>query len=296
MTQAVDASGSPRRRLLPAQMRRRATLPALAALALLGSLVVGPAAPAQPERLLAGTVVIIHEQEPPSLRGGWIDNNLGATGLVTNNIWYGRSDLRQQGGVAAAALRGQAQLVKTSPQTVTFKYKASAVWSDGKPVTCEDWKATWRVFVNPQFNVVSREGWKDIKSVTCKGKSGTIVFARPFAAVGAADLRGRLRRSRHPGPEHESDVQRLHSRLERAVEASRAGSAAFSSRWSEPQVQGRPAHEGLRLRAERGPPPPRAVRRTAPGRRTDTPKRRPRQPLRRRQPSRADQEGAGRSA
>ena len=56
------------------------------------------------------------------------------------------------------------------------------MWSDGRPVTCEDWKATWRVYVNPQFNVVSREGWKDIRSVTCNGKAGTIVFARPFAA------------------------------------------------------------------------------------------------------------------
>ncbi|HEU0246372.1 MAG TPA: ABC transporter substrate-binding protein, partial [Gaiellaceae bacterium] len=74
------------------------------------------------------------------------------------------------------------KLVSKSPQTVSFKYKASAVWSDGKPVTCEDWKATWRVYVNPQFNVVSREGWKDIRSVTCNGKTGTIVFARPFAA------------------------------------------------------------------------------------------------------------------
>ncbi len=72
--------------------------------------------------------------------------------------------------------------MKTNPQTVTFAYRDSAVWSDGKPVTCEDWKATWRVFVNPQFNVVSRAGWQDIRSVTCNGKAGTVVFARPYAA------------------------------------------------------------------------------------------------------------------
>ena len=59
------------------------------ALAIVGSLVVGPAATAEPERMSAGTVVFIHEQEPPSLRGNWLDNNLLATGLVTNNIWYG---------------------------------------------------------------------------------------------------------------------------------------------------------------------------------------------------------------
>ena len=151
-------------------------------LAVVASLVVRPLGTGQPERRLAGTVVIIHEQEPPSLRGGWIDNNLLATGLVTNNIWYGGQIYDSKAVLRPRLFEGKPKLVKKRPQTVTFKYKASAVWSDGKPVTCEDWKATWRVFVNPQFNVVSREGWKDIKSVTCNGKSGTIVFARPFAA------------------------------------------------------------------------------------------------------------------
>lgn len=152
------------------------------ALAIVGSLVVGPAAPAGPERTSAGTVIFIHDQEPPSLRGGWIDNNLLATGLVTNNIWYGGQIYDSKATFQPRLFEGKPKLVKKSPQTVSFKYKASALWSDGKPVTCDDWKATWRVFVNPQFNVVSREGWKDIRSVSCNGKSGTIVFARPFAA------------------------------------------------------------------------------------------------------------------
>jgi peptide/nickel transport system substrate-binding protein len=151
-------------------------------LALLGSLVVGPAAPAGPERMSAGTVVFIHEQEPPSLRGGWLDNNLLATGLVTNNIWYGGQIYDNKAKLQLRLFESKPKLVKTSPQTVTFEYKDSAVWSDGKPVTCEDWKATWRVFVNPQFNVVSRAGWQDIKSVTCNGKAGTVVFRTPFAA------------------------------------------------------------------------------------------------------------------
>jgi peptide/nickel transport system substrate-binding protein len=167
-------------------MRRR-SIPrfvfAAAALSLtLGCLVLGPAAPAAPERTSAGTVVFIHEQEPPTLRGGWIDNNLLATGLITNNIWYGGQIYDNTATLRPRLFESKPKLIKKKPQTVTFKYKSSAVWSDGKPVTCEDWKATQRVFVNPQFNVVSREGWKDVKSVTCAGKSGTIVFARPFAA------------------------------------------------------------------------------------------------------------------
>jgi peptide/nickel transport system substrate-binding protein len=163
-------------------MRKRSVLPGVGVLAIVASLIVGPAAPAVPERTAAGTVVFVHEQEPPSLRGSWIDNNLLATGLVTNNIWHGGQIYDNTSTLRPRLFEGKPKLVKTRPQTVTFRYKASAVWSDGKPVTCADLQATWRVFVNPQFNVVSREGWKDVKSVTCNGKAGTIVFARPFAA------------------------------------------------------------------------------------------------------------------
>jgi peptide/nickel transport system substrate-binding protein len=151
-------------------------------LAMLASLIVGPPAPGAPERVSAGTVIFVHEQEPPTLRGNWIDNSLLATGLVTNNIWYGGQIYDNKARLVPRLFEGKPKLVKTNPQTVTFKYKQSAVWSDGKPVTCEDLRATWRVFVNPQNNVVTRVGWEDVRAVTCKGKSGTVVFSRPFAA------------------------------------------------------------------------------------------------------------------
>lgn len=163
-------------------MGKRSLLLLIGALAIVGSLVVGPTATAEPEHMSAGTVVFIHEQEPPSLRGNWLDNNLLATGLVTNNIWYGGQIYDKTATLQPRLLESKPKLVKTTPQTVSFKYRASAVWSDGKPVTCEDWKATWRVFVNPQFDVVSRAGYQDVKSVTCQGKEGTIVFSAPFAA------------------------------------------------------------------------------------------------------------------
>ena len=163
-------------------MGKRSTPLLIGALAIVGSLVVGPAATAVAEHTSTGTVVFVHEQEPPSLRGNWLDNNLLATGLVTNNIWYGGQIYDNHATLQLRLFESKPKLVSTRPQTVSFTYKDSAVWSDGKPVTCEDWKATWRVFVNPQFNVVSRAGYQDIKSVTCKGKSGTIVFSTPFAA------------------------------------------------------------------------------------------------------------------
>ena len=51
----------------------------------------------------------------------------------------------------------------------------------GKPVTCADLRATWRVWVNPQYDVDDRTGWEDIKSMSCKGKVGTVVFKKVYA-------------------------------------------------------------------------------------------------------------------
>jgi peptide/nickel transport system substrate-binding protein len=161
-------------------MRKRSLMLVVGAMAIAASLVVGPAT-AGSERASAGTVVIIHDQEPPTLRGDWEDNNLLATALVTNNIFYGGAIYDAKANLVPRLLTARPKLLKQRPATASFTYSPKAVWSDGKPVTCADLKATVGVFVNPNFNVVSREGYQDVKSVTCKGKSGVVVFKTPYA-------------------------------------------------------------------------------------------------------------------
>jgi ABC-type transport system substrate-binding protein len=161
-------------------MRKRSILLVAGALAMLATLVVGPAT-AGTERAQKGTVTIIHDQEPPTLRGNWEDNNLLATALVTNNIFYGGTIYNADGLRVPALFTKRAQLIKQRPATVKFQYKPTAIWSDGKQVTCADFRATWQVFINPNNNVVSREGYQDIKSVKCQGKNGTVTFKTPYA-------------------------------------------------------------------------------------------------------------------
>ena len=83
-------------------MRKRSVLLLAGALAIVASLVVGPAATAGPERASAGTVVFIHDQEPPNLQGPWVGNNLYATSLVLNNIWYGGQIRNDKGDLIPA--------------------------------------------------------------------------------------------------------------------------------------------------------------------------------------------------
>jgi len=162
-------------------MRKRSILLLAGALAITASLVVGPAATAGPESTSAGTVVFIHDQEPPNLQASWVGNNLYATALVLNNIWYGGQIRDQKGDLQPRLFEGKPTVVKQSPLTIRFKYKASAVWSDGKPVTGADFRATHQVFINPQNNVISRTGWEDIKSIAVKGKQATVVFKTKYA-------------------------------------------------------------------------------------------------------------------
>ena len=81
----------------------------LAGLVLVASLIVGPGAGvASPAKSNAGTIVFIHDQEPPNLQGPWVGNNLYATSLVLNNIWYGCQIRNSSACVRAAALHGEA--------------------------------------------------------------------------------------------------------------------------------------------------------------------------------------------
>jgi peptide/nickel transport system substrate-binding protein len=162
-------------------MRKRSILLFVGALAIVASLVVGPAATAGPESANAGTVVFIHDQEPPNLQAGWVGNNLYATSLVLNNIWYGGQIRNAKGELVPRLFTAKPRIVRNSPLTVSFSYKPSAVWSDGKPVVGADFAATHRVYINPQNNVISRTGWEDIRSIRARGKNVTVVFKTKYA-------------------------------------------------------------------------------------------------------------------
>ena len=154
----------------------------LAGLVLVASLIVGPGATASPAKTNAGTVVFIHDQEPPNLQGPWVGNNLYATSLVLNNIWYGCQIRDNTAALVPRLCVAKPKVVKSNPLTIALEYKKEAVWSDGKPVVAEDLWATWQVFINPKNNVISRTGWEDVKSITRgNGKKVTVVFKKTYA-------------------------------------------------------------------------------------------------------------------
>jgi len=162
-------------------MRRRSLVLVAGLFAIVASLVIGPGASAKSERASAGTVVFIHDQEPPNLQGPWVGNNLYATSLVLNNIWYGGQIRNAAGQLVPRLFAGKPKIVKKRPLTIQATFKPTARWSDGRPVTGADFRATWQVFVNPQNNVISRTGFEDIAAVRGNGKTFRVVFKKLYA-------------------------------------------------------------------------------------------------------------------
>jgi peptide/nickel transport system substrate-binding protein len=72
-----------------------------------------------------------------------------------------------------------------NPQTVVYKIKPAAVWSDGTPVSADDFIYLWKNLNGTirDNDVASTTGYDQVKSVTGSdnGKTVTVVFKTPFA-------------------------------------------------------------------------------------------------------------------
>jgi peptide/nickel transport system substrate-binding protein len=83
------------------------------------------------------------------------------------------------------------KVLSNSPQTIQYNINPKATWSDGVPITAEDFIYNWQAQSgNPKFKDVggkaflpaSTAGFNQIKSVTSSnhGKTATVVFSTPF--------------------------------------------------------------------------------------------------------------------
>ncbi|HUA08032.1 MAG TPA: peptide ABC transporter substrate-binding protein [Candidatus Acidoferrales bacterium] len=52
--------------------------------------------------------------------------------------------------------------------TLIYKLRPNIEWQDGKPLTCEDLKFTWRYVMDPKTNIAVTDGYRDIASIDCK--------------------------------------------------------------------------------------------------------------------------------
>ncbi|HKU80981.1 MAG TPA: peptide ABC transporter substrate-binding protein, partial [Candidatus Tumulicola sp.] len=63
-----------------------------------------------------------------------------------------------------------------------YKLRHNMKWQDGQPVTCNDLRFTWQVVMNPHNNVVTTDGYKDIKSIDCSNPYVAVVHMKRLYA------------------------------------------------------------------------------------------------------------------
>lgn len=82
-------------------------------------------------------------------------------------------------------LLDSAEQTKDTPQTIVFKIKKEAVWSDGTPISADDFIYAWQQQngKDATIDIASKTGYENIESVTGSdgGKTVTVVFATPFS-------------------------------------------------------------------------------------------------------------------
>jgi len=78
---------------------------------------------------------------------------------------------------------GAAEAYQISPDglTYTFKLKNNLQWSDGKPVTAQDWTFTFQKMMDPKVDYPYRNNYRTVESVTAPDdKTLAFKFTEPF--------------------------------------------------------------------------------------------------------------------
>jgi peptide/nickel transport system substrate-binding protein len=71
--------------------------------------------------------------------------------------------------------------ISTDGLTVTYHLRRGVTWSDGAPFTSADILATWKQVMNPQNNVVDREGYEEIVKIDTPDRFTDVLhLAHPY--------------------------------------------------------------------------------------------------------------------
>jgi peptide/nickel transport system substrate-binding protein len=150
----------------------------------IGNIDIG-ATPAQALRD-GGTLRWAIDLMPVNFNGNQVDgaefNNVRVLSSAIPRLWLAAPD----GTVTMnQEYLTSATLTSTNPEVVTYTLRDEATWSDGTPITWQDFRAQWQALNgrDKAFQIASSTGYKDIGSVErgASDKQAVVTFATPFA-------------------------------------------------------------------------------------------------------------------
>jgi peptide/nickel transport system substrate-binding protein len=132
-----------------------------------------------------GTLSYAADQEPTGFNYNTSKDNGTSVLNVTINMFPPVFRLHPDYSVQLnKELMDSAEQTSTDPQTIVYKIKPEAVWSDGTPVSADDFVYVWKN-LNGSIkgnDVAATTGYDQIESVkgSDNGKTVTVVFSEPF--------------------------------------------------------------------------------------------------------------------
>jgi peptide/nickel transport system substrate-binding protein len=132
-----------------------------------------------------GTLNYAADQEPTGFNNNTSKDNGTSVANVTRQVFPVTFDLTPDFKVEMNAdLLESAEQTSEDPQTLVYKIKPNAVWSDDTPVSADDFIYLWKNLNGTikSNDVASTTGYDQIESVTGSdnGKTVTVVFKTPF--------------------------------------------------------------------------------------------------------------------
>jgi peptide/nickel transport system substrate-binding protein len=133
-----------------------------------------------------GTLNYAADQEPTGFNMNTSKDNgtsvLWVMNRVYPSVFHSRPDYTV---VLDTDLMESAELTNQDPQTVTYKIKPNAVWSDGTPISADDFIYNWKNQngTDKKADAASTTGYEDIQTLTGSdnGKTVTAVFKNKFS-------------------------------------------------------------------------------------------------------------------
>jgi peptide/nickel transport system substrate-binding protein len=141
---------------------------------------------AKPATKQGGTLNYGADQEPTGFNNNTSKDNGTSVANVMINVLPQAFHLTPDFKVAMNTdLLDSAEQTSSQPQTIVYKIKQNAVWSDGTPVSADDFIYLWKNLNGTikDNDVASTTGYDQVKSVTGSdnGKTVTVVFKTPFS-------------------------------------------------------------------------------------------------------------------
>ena len=131
-------------------------------------------------------IVVGYDQEPailnPFITGGDMMATADVIQSVSQGLFTVDNTLKYVPVLLAEVPSMENGGITQDPFTITYKLKKGIKWSDGKPLTSADIKFTWETIMNPDNQILSRDGYDKIESIeTPDDQTAVVKFKEIYA-------------------------------------------------------------------------------------------------------------------